>query len=132
MHVRGLRGLFSGIGLSLFAGICYGLTFVPVIYIQDNPEKFNNPPKAAIDYAFSHYAGVYLTSTTVLVIYLAFTQNRPFVNPKIIAPSLFAGLLWSIAQLSWCGQVSYLIFTHFFRFVANDALSQAITFPINA
>ncbi|KAH7731322.1 hypothetical protein AAVH_00220 [Aphelenchoides avenae] len=100
--------LATALGCRCLPGICYGLTFVPVIYIQDNPEKFNNPPKAAIDYAFSHYAGVYLTSTTVLVIYLAFTQNRPFVKSQ-----------------DYCAITLR-------RFVANDALSQAITFPINA
>jgi len=103
---------------SALAGVCYGLTFFPVIYIQNNPEKFKNPSKDAIDYAFSHFSGIFLTSTFVLVVYLVYTQNSPYVNGKIILPALFAGLLWAIAQLAW--------------FVANDLLSQAITFPINA
>ncbi|KAI6240126.1 hypothetical protein M3Y99_00498900 [Aphelenchoides fujianensis] len=107
-----------GILLSLVAGICYGITFTPVIYIQDNPEKFFHPPKDAIDYVFSHYCGIYLTSISVLIVYVAFKRNRPFVDPQIIGPSLLAGVLWSIAQIAW--------------FVANDSLSQAITFPINS
>ncbi|KAI1729269.1 transmembrane family of transporters domain-containing protein [Ditylenchus destructor] len=108
----------TAICLSIFAGICYGLTFVPVIYIQDNPEYFVNPPKDAVYYAFSHFSGIYITSTAVLLVYLFYTKNSPFVNGKIILPSFLAGLLWAIAQLAW--------------FLANDLLSQAITFPINA
>uniref|UniRef100_A0AC35G234 Transmembrane protein 144 n=1 Tax=Panagrolaimus sp. PS1159 TaxID=55785 RepID=A0AC35G234_9BILA len=105
-----------GLGLSLLAGMLYGVTFVPVIYIQDHKEDFRNPPKAAIAYAFSHYCGIFLTSTAAFLVYLVYTQNSPYVNSKAILPGLFSGLLWAVAQLSW--------------FVANDALSQAITFPI--
>jgi len=105
-----------GIGLSLLAGLFYGVTFVPVVYIQDHKEDFRNPPDEAIAYAFSHYCGIYMTSTAALLIYIVYTQNRPFVNTEAILPAFFSGLLWAIAQLSW--------------FVANDALSQAITFPI--
>ncbi|KAI1721305.1 transmembrane family transporters domain-containing protein [Ditylenchus destructor] len=108
----------TAICMSIFAGACYGLTFVPVIYIQDNPEYFVNPPKDAVYYAFSHFSGIYMTSTAVLLVYLFYTKNSPFVNGKIILPSFLAGLLWAIAQLAW--------------FLANDLLSQAITFPINA
>lgn len=37
-HIRFLifQILFSGIALSLFAGVFYGTTFVPVIYIQQH------------------------------------------------------------------------------------------------
>lgn len=110
------KQIFRAIFFSAIAGICYGLTFVPVTYIQENPEKFINPPKNAIDYAFSHYTGIYVTSTMVLLLYLIYTQNNPFVNRKTILPAFFAGLNWSVAQLAW--------------FYANDILSQVITFPI--
>ncbi|EPB72067.1 hypothetical protein ANCCEY_08862 [Ancylostoma ceylanicum] len=66
---------------ALMAGVFYGVTFVPVIYIQDHPEK-----------------------------------NNPVVNSRIIGPSMMAGCMWSVAQSSW--------------FVANDNLSQSVTFPI--
>ena len=62
----------------------YSLTFVPVIYIQDNPEKFKNPEKEAIAYAFSHFSGILLLSTTVLIAYIAYTNNNPFVNGKVL------------------------------------------------
>uniref|UniRef100_A0AC34QKN2 Transmembrane protein 144 n=1 Tax=Panagrolaimus sp. JU765 TaxID=591449 RepID=A0AC34QKN2_9BILA len=105
-----------GIILSLLAGLFYGVTFVPVIYIQDHKEDFRNPPPEAISYAFSHYCGIYLTSTAAFLVYLVYKQNKPFVNSHSILPAFCSGLLWAVAQLSW--------------FIANDALSQAITFPI--
>ncbi|PIO69709.1 hypothetical protein TELCIR_08462 [Teladorsagia circumcincta] len=45
-------------------------------------------------------------------------RNRPLVPSFIVLPSLLAGLLWAIAQSSF--------------FVANQHLSQAVTFPIIA
>jgi glucose uptake protein GlcU len=59
-----------------------------------------------------------LTSTAVLLIYIAYRQNNPYFDNQLIFPSLLAGVLWAVAMLAW--------------FVANDILSQAITFPINA
>ncbi|KAL3090200.1 hypothetical protein niasHS_006652 [Heterodera schachtii] len=103
---------------AVFAGICYGAMFTPVIYMQDNSELFDNPPKDAILYVFSHFSGVYLTSTAVLLIYICFTKNRPYMDNRLIFPALLAGVFWAIAMLAW--------------FVANDQLSQAITFPINS
>ncbi|KAI6201646.1 hypothetical protein M3Y96_00864700 [Aphelenchoides besseyi] len=111
-------GRLIAILLSFVAGGCYGLTFTPVIYIQDNPQLYPSSPKDAIDYVFSHYAGIYITSITVLIVYLSYKRNQPHVDPQIIGPSLLAGLLWSIAQIAW--------------FIANDSLSQAVTFPINS
>uniref|UniRef100_A0A0K0DJR1 Transmembrane protein n=1 Tax=Angiostrongylus cantonensis TaxID=6313 RepID=A0A0K0DJR1_ANGCA len=47
---------------------------------------------------------------------VTFVPNRPVVNSRVIGPSLMAGFMWGIAQSSW--------------FVANDNLSQSVTFPI--
>ncbi|KAK6741164.1 hypothetical protein RB195_009179 [Necator americanus] len=101
---------------ALVAGIFYGVTFVPVIYIQDHPEKFPGASKNGLDYVFSHYCGIFATATMLLVSYIICTKNNPIVNRRIIGPSLIAGCMWSFAQSSW--------------FVANDNLSQSITFPI--
>ena len=43
-------------------------------------------------------------------------RNVPFINPRTVLPSLLGGLLWSTGMLG-C-------------FVANDNLSQAVSFPI--
>ncbi|CAD5216771.1 unnamed protein product [Bursaphelenchus okinawaensis] len=111
------REKIVGIILSIFAGICYGSTFTPVIYIQDNPSHFINPSKDAIDYVFPHFTGIYLTSTAAFLVYTVYRQNQPFIDPKICIAAFWGGILWATAMLAW--------------FVANDRLSQAVTYPIN-
>ncbi|GMT18178.1 hypothetical protein PFISCL1PPCAC_9475, partial [Pristionchus fissidentatus] len=101
---------------SLVAGVFYGLTFMPVVYIQDHPEKYPDASTAGLPYVFSHYCGIFLTSTFIFIVYVAFTVNKPQVNPLIVGPSLAAGVMWGIAQSAW--------------FVANENLSQAVSFPI--
>uniref|UniRef100_A0AC35U0F4 Transmembrane protein 144 homolog n=1 Tax=Rhabditophanes sp. KR3021 TaxID=114890 RepID=A0AC35U0F4_9BILA len=105
-----------GIILSVISGIFYGLTFVPVSYIQKHPLDFPGAPTDAIAFAFSHYSGIFITSTLIMIGYIIFSKNKPVINHEIILPSMLTGFMWAVAQLSW--------------FVANDALSQAITFPI--
>lgn len=103
--------------MAVFAGCCYGSTFTPVVYIQDNPERFDRPPKAAVDYVFPHFTGIYMVSTAAFLVYAAFRRNRPFVDPRICLAAFWGGLLWAAAMFAW--------------FVANDRLSQAVTYPIN-
>lgn len=91
---------------------------MPIIYVQSHPEIYPNAPIAAIDYTISHFTGIFLTSTTVLVAYLIFTKNRPQLDRRILLPSFATGLMWALAQLGWL--------------VSNDLLSQVISFPINA
>ncbi|PIO72611.1 hypothetical protein TELCIR_05452 [Teladorsagia circumcincta] len=107
-----------GIAMALGAGLFYGMTFVPVIYMIDNPEKFPSHPDDGLAYVFSHYFGIFLTSTAMFICYAVVKRNRPLVPSYIVLPSLLAGLLWAIAQSSF--------------FVANQHLSQAVTFPIIA
>lgn len=93
--------VFSGLLLSVIAGFCYGTTFIPAIYIQDNPEKFKNPSKDGIDYVFSQFTGIYLTSIAVLIVYLAYKRNKPQLDPQIIGPALLTGFMWATAQMFW-------------------------------
>ncbi|EFP09500.1 hypothetical protein CRE_25065 [Caenorhabditis remanei] len=104
---------------SLVAGVFYGITFVPVIYIQDHPELYPTSPKTGLGYVFSHYMGIFCTASTLMIGYVfvsRFFQNNPFAPSRLIGPSMTAGSMWGIAQASW--------------FVANDNLSQAVSFPI--
>jgi hypothetical protein len=99
--------------LALYAGVLYGLTFTPVIYMQDNPSRFETPPPTeALHYVFSHFTGIYLTSTLAFIVYILGTGNRPFVNTHTILPSLISGTLFATGMFSW--------------FPANDFLSQGI------
>jgi hypothetical protein len=101
MGPRELKGLISIISkvLQHYANRSHLIRFTPVIYIQDNPEKFNNPPKDAIYYVFSHFAGIYLTSTAVLLIYVAYKRNNPFFDNQLILPSFLAGILWAVGKI---------------------------------
>lgn len=72
---------------------------------------------AGLDYVFANYVGIWLASTTILVIYAAARRNRPWLpQGTAILPALLSGALWAIAQSAW--------------FVANAALGEPITFPI--
>ncbi|MCP9258739.1 hypothetical protein DINM_001744 [Dirofilaria immitis] len=108
----------NGIILSLFAGVSFGLTFVPVIYIQEHPNQFENATSEALPYVFAHYTGIFITGTIILVIYTIIKLNKPMVNHQIILPAFTSGIMWAIAQTSW--------------FVANNYIPQSISFPINS
>uniref|UniRef100_A0A1I7U367 Transmembrane protein 144 n=1 Tax=Caenorhabditis tropicalis TaxID=1561998 RepID=A0A1I7U367_9PELO len=101
---------------SLVAGVFYGITFVPVIYIQDHPERYPTAPKTGLGYVFSHYTGIFCAASTIMIGYTVLSRNNPFASSRLIGPSLTAGSMWGVAQSSW--------------FVANDNLSQAVSFPI--
>ncbi|XP_033112663.1 transmembrane protein 144-like [Anneissia japonica] len=102
-----------GICLSLIAGIFYGLNFVPCIWIQQNVEGSSSN---GLDYVFSHYCGIYLTSSIYFFLYCVLKRNQPQLPPGLILPSMAAGVMWGIAQSGW--------------FVANDILSTSVSFPI--
>ncbi|CAL2037332.1 hypothetical protein CAEBREN_17184 [Caenorhabditis brenneri] len=101
---------------SLVAGVFYGITFVPVIYIQDHPDIYPTAPKTGLGFVFSHYMGIFCTASALMIGYVIVSRNNPFASSRLIGPSLTAGSMWGIAQASW--------------FVANDNLSQAVSFPI--
>ncbi|KAF8365849.1 hypothetical protein PRIPAC_83678 [Pristionchus pacificus] len=98
--------------LSLISGVLYGVTFAPVNYMIDQ----GIGSKDGLDYVFSHYFGIFLTSTALFLGYCIYKRNDPWINPQIVLPGYVSGLFWGIAQSSF--------------FVANDNLSQAVSFPI--
>ncbi|VDM58836.1 unnamed protein product [Angiostrongylus costaricensis] len=75
---------------------------------QDEPVTVGRNDKRILAIFVALVAGIFYGVT--------FVPNRPVVNSRIIGPSLMAGFMWGIAQSSW--------------FVANDNLSQSVTFPI--
>ncbi|EFP03107.1 hypothetical protein CRE_28219 [Caenorhabditis remanei] len=111
----GSQRLFAFIA-ALIAGVFYGMTFVPVIRMIDNPETYKGFPTDGLSYVFSHYFGIFITSTIIFVLYSIFRRNEPYAPPNLFLPGMAAGCLWAIAQTSF--------------FVANQHLSQTVTFPI--
>ncbi|GMT00163.1 hypothetical protein PENTCL1PPCAC_22337 [Pristionchus entomophagus] len=103
--------------LSIISGVLYGVTFAPVNYMIDQHDtKFQTYPTNGLDYVFSHYFGIFVTSTVLFLGYCIYKRNDPWINPQIALPGYISGLFWGIAQSSF--------------FVANDNLSQTVTFPI--
>jgi hypothetical protein len=60
---------FSGIVMILFTGICAGLTFTPVVYINDQIADYPGASDRGLPYVFSHYMGIFTTSSIIFIIY---------------------------------------------------------------
>ena len=61
-----------GIVMSLVSGIFYGVNFDPPTYLMDHGHSQNG-----LDYVFSHFCGIYITSTAFFVIYCMISKNKP-------------------------------------------------------
>ena len=112
-HLNPLKKRILGVGLSVSAGICVSLTYAPYLYVID---RYVNVSKNGLDYVFSMFTGVLISSFVYFIIYCLFKKNRPYVNPSSILPGCANGWIWGIGVC--CFQFS------------NSVLSQAITFPI--
>lgn len=105
-----------GLILCLFSGVMYGQMFTGATYIQDHRDKFPGSSLNGLDYVFSCFCGIYLTSTTFFCIYIVVMKNKPKIYPKVILPGIASGIMWGIATSCW--------------FVANRSLSIPVAFPI--
>ncbi|KAM6268302.1 transmembrane protein 144 isoform 2-T4 [Spheniscus humboldti] len=109
-----------GCGLAVVAGILYGSSFVPVLYIKDHGRRnetiYTGASQFDLDYVFAHFSGIFLTSTVYFLIYCVVRKNKPNVYPQAILPGFVSGVLWAIANCCW--------------FIANHYLSAVVSFPI--
>lgn len=99
-----------GITLSIVSGVLYGLTFTPILYARDNYGGSSNN----LDYVFSLYTGILLSSIATFIVYSVAKRNNPTIYPRIILPGLLSGWMWGVANQLF--------------FVASNILSQAVTF----
>jgi glucose uptake protein GlcU len=104
-----------GVIMAIFAGIMYGLSYTPIIYVTDN---YIGSSKNGLDYSFSFYTGILFSSLIYFIIYCAYKRNSPVVNLNAILPGFASGIMWGIANSLFL--------------IANSTLSQAVTFPIGA
>jgi hypothetical protein len=100
-----------GIFLSVVSGILYGVNFDPPQYLMDHGHSKNG-----LDYVFSHFCGIYLTSTFFMALYCALKKNKPAIYSEAILPAFLSGSLWAVAQICW--------------FIANTKLDLVVAFPI--
>lgn len=77
-----------GISLSCIAGVLYGFTFTPALYVQDN---YLDASQNALDYVFSLYTGIFLSSIFYFTAYCIFMKNKPKVYPRVVLPALVSG-----------------------------------------
>lgn len=108
-----LKKRLLGITLAIISGIFYGLNFTPAIYIQD---RIYSSSKNGIDYVFAHVCGIFMASTLYFIIYAIYQRNKPKIYPTVILPGLLSGVMWAVATTCF--------------FVANEALSEPVSFPI--
>ncbi|XP_043918387.1 transmembrane protein 144 [Protopterus annectens] len=115
-----LKKRLIGCGLAVIAGLLYGSSFVPVLYIKDcakrNDTRFVGASQFDLDYVFAQFSGIFLTSTVYFLIYCAVMKNRPKIYPQAVLPGFVSGIMWGIATCCW--------------FLANHYLSAAVSFPI--
>jgi glucose uptake protein GlcU len=102
-----------GFILCVIAGMFYGLNFNPPIHIMDTCSTCS---KNGLDYVFSHFTGIYLTSTLYFLIYCLVQKNQPKFYPEATFPGFISGVMWGTAQICW--------------FIANSSLSMVQSFPI--
>lgn len=110
----------SGTFLAVVAGLLYGSSFVPVLYIKnhasDPDSQYSGASQFDLDYVFAQYSGIFLTSTVYFILYCAIKKNRPQVFPKAVLPGFLSGIMWGVATCCW--------------FLANHYLSAVVSFPI--
>uniref|UniRef100_A0A8C7KRY8 Transmembrane protein 144 n=1 Tax=Oncorhynchus kisutch TaxID=8019 RepID=A0A8C7KRY8_ONCKI len=110
----------SGSLLAVAAGLLYGTSFVPVLYIKNHAahhdSHFTGASQFDLDYVLPSFSGIFLTSTVYFLIYCAAMKNTPRVYPRAILPGFVSGVMWGIATCCW--------------FLANTYLSAVVSFPI--
>jgi len=101
-----------GIVMAVVAGVLFGNTFSPPDWIKKN----DHGPAYDLDYIFSHFTGIFATSTFWFICYCAYMRGSPMINNRLVLPAMLSGVMWAIAQTMW--------------FLANGALSVSVAFPL--
>lgn len=106
--------------LAVLAGLLYGSSFIPVLYIKNHAARPHSPFSGAsqfdLDYVFAQFSGIFLTSTVYFLVYCAAMRNSPKVYPGAVLPGFVSGVMWGVATCCW--------------FLANTYLSAVVSFPI--
>jgi glucose uptake protein GlcU len=105
-----------GMTCAIVAGIFFGCSFDPSQYVIDN--KYDGSDNS-LNYVFSQFLGVLLTSWFYTVVYSLYHYARgskPYINAESVLPATLSGVIRGVALIAW--------------FTANGELGFPITFPI--
>jgi len=102
----------AGITMAVLAGILFGNTFSPPNWVKN----YNHGPSGDLDYVFSHFTGIFATSTIWFIVYCIIMRGSPMINHRLTLPAMLSGAMWAVAQTMW--------------FLANTALSVSVSFPL--
>jgi len=104
----------AGVVMAVVAGLLYGNNFTPPQYMVAHTEGPDNDH--ILSYVFSHFTGIFATSTFWFLVYCCVMRSNPRINPRLVLPGFVSGIMWAIANTCW--------------FIANNALSFSVSFPL--
>jgi len=107
-----------GVSLAILSGLFYGVNFDPPQWLIDHSNSENGNSTAGLDYVWSHFCGIFLSSTSYFLIYCLLKRNKPSIYPGLIVPGVISGVMWAIAQSCF--------------FIANQDLGLTLSFPMIA
>jgi len=109
-----------GVLMAILAGFLFGTNFAPPTQLEQDQDHIDGNglhySEHGIDYVFSHFTGILMTSLMWFLLYCALKKNKPDVNNELFIPGWLSGLAWGIAQSFW--------------FIANDNLGLTTAYPI--
>ena len=73
--------------MAIIAGLFYGVNFTPPQYLIDNDKGSSS----GLDYVFSHFCGILLSSTFYFLVYCLLMRNKPKLYPEVIVPGVISG-----------------------------------------
>ena len=110
----------AGIAMAVVSGLFYGSNFDPPQYVIDHHAD-DETRSQALNYVFSHFTGILCSSVTFFCVYCLGCRamgKKPDIRWEIAGPAFVSGLIWGLADICW--------------FVANEALSFSVSFPLVA
>ncbi|XP_056146391.1 transmembrane protein 144-like [Lampris incognitus] len=109
-----------GCVLAVFAGLCYGCAYTPIIYIKNsslkNGTSFSGASQFDLDYIFPYMLGINTLTSVSFFGYCQVMKNIPALPSRCVLPA-FCG-----ASLLFAAQCAF--------FTASYFLGTLITFPV--
>ncbi|KAM6984696.1 transmembrane protein 144-like [Aplochiton taeniatus] len=110
----------GGCSLATFAGIIFGCSYTPILYIKNsslrNGSYFYGASQFDLDYVFPYMTGVHTLNSTAFFVYCMGMKNLPILPINCVLPAFFS------ASLQFASQCCF--------FMACYCLGTIITYPI--